>query len=557
MNSYNENLRSTAVALLQTEELNQKSMRAQREASMFSLYAASGARITAAGKFNHTADELNVQEDLKEQAIINNVISDNLLTSANIQKQSTAQSVTGVAICAANIQVAANAIVRLAADMGSVFSIVNAADFGSDMYMQSEEAYRLMNETAAAAERLSQQAMNASALTAEVSSATVAEKAKAVNTSIGNFLSVISNDYDVLAGIYTADNDALSGAGAAEKKAEAGMEINDSVFNAAQAAYMLNNKELNLDLNVPESKFTADSFTVVFDHYKNPFEKELEQKNSERKNSLQEINPVDNYYILLVKDSKKATFSFFNAEAVITGGSSRQLIRIPGAPGKHQVKKQIFMADTDDADGDPVSFGEKYVVFVLAVLTTNYKKSINNFDDYLSAPSAAFTLTKKLSGPSPKDIAVSAEMSLEFTLTEEKDNEVEYRCMLLPVEENLVKGIKSAKKTKPDFIFNRFLAEQVTSANYKTPLPAGLKKTADTKDPALVKITGTMKIDPATFTDVFGNLLVEEKNYIPVVLSYANVPPEKMNQYSNSLSAYTDTNSFKYIRKPSALSKKK
>ena len=77
----------------------------------------------------------------------------NLLYSASQQKSYTAQSVTNAAVCAANVQVAANAVLRLSSDMGSIYSMLSAADFGSEIYLQSRTAYSIMNETAYDAEK--------------------------------------------------------------------------------------------------------------------------------------------------------------------------------------------------------------------------------------------------------------------------------------------------------------------------------------------------------------------------------------------------------------------
>jgi hypothetical protein len=47
-------------------------------------------------------------------------------------------------------------------------------------------------------------------------------------------------------------------------------------------------------------------------------------------------------------------------------------------------------------------------------------------------------------------------------------------------------------------------------------------------------------------TDNFGNLLVKDKKYVPVVLSVLTGNEENANQYTNSLSSYQDTVAFVY-----------
>ena len=52
-----------------------------------------------------------------------------------------------------NIQIAINATVLLASDMGSIFSIINTADFGSKIYTEVKTTYKKMNEIAYDAEK--------------------------------------------------------------------------------------------------------------------------------------------------------------------------------------------------------------------------------------------------------------------------------------------------------------------------------------------------------------------------------------------------------------------
>ena len=101
-------------------------------------------------------------------------ISNNLLNSTTDANQYTAQALfLNIAVCAANVQDANIAITRLASDVGSIFSIVSAADLGSAIYNKTEYVYGVINETAYDAEAASQLAMDASADTSEVSASTV------------------------------------------------------------------------------------------------------------------------------------------------------------------------------------------------------------------------------------------------------------------------------------------------------------------------------------------------------------------------------------------------
>jgi hypothetical protein len=143
MNSYSENLHSSVLASLESQEMNQKKLDSQLNSSMFKLYYAESAEIVTNDKLLSVTKKYKQAQTVKEQAVKNKNISANITMSANQQNTYTAQSVTNLAVSASNIQIATNAIVRLASDMGSIFSIINAADYGTQIYQQSIEAYNL------------------------------------------------------------------------------------------------------------------------------------------------------------------------------------------------------------------------------------------------------------------------------------------------------------------------------------------------------------------------------------------------------------------------------
>lgn len=444
MNSYNENLHSTVVATLQVQELEVNNLKAALDSSMFTLYYAGGARISAAEELKKAQTDYDYEEKLKEQAVINNNISINLLTSANQEKQYVAQSVTNTSVAAANIQVAANAILKLAGNTGSIYSMIGAADFDTDIYLLSREAHRLMNQTAFDAERASQIGMESATLTAEVSAAAIADEAKATNSSVGALYKVISTNFDAITAVVATDNAVLTSASATEKQAEGNLKAINVEYFAASKAYYLDNRELNIDLRVPEKLITKDSYTVSFNYYTSPFGLPMLHNSVEKADDDTSGYPVSHYYILLVKDNQKSTFALSNAENIISNKDTSRYVVLPGkhTAGKIGENVKIFISEIKDSDGDKMVLGAEYVVFVMAELMTEYKKRINDFSDYLSAPSSTFALTNQLLSPLPADISVK-DLTLTFDVKEYQSYNVEYRCMFLPVSKRLVKGLLS------------------------------------------------------------------------------------------------------------------
>lgn len=471
MNTYNENLHSNVVSSLQDLELDMKSKKSALDASAFTLYYAEGARLTAVEKLDKDTVKYNAQEKIKKQAVINSNISINLLDSANQQKQFTGLAVTNSAVCASNIQIASNAIVKLASDIAGVFSILNAADYHSEIYRQGKEAYDLINMTAYDIEKVSQSAMEASKLMAEVTSSTVADEAKATNASMTTILNVANAAFDSLATVVNDDHKSISTASAAEKKAEGILEFRNAEYFSTKNAYQINNKELNLNLRVPKQGITNESYVVKFNYYHSPFTvhqstMDLKPKHHEKADIENKISPVKNYYIMLVKDSSKSTFSIAQAESITL--NPKQCIKLPGTHDKKDadvekrdgVEKKIYISDILDSDGDKMDLGVSYTVFVLTVFTEDYKKRINTFDDYLSAPSEVFVLTNKLGTAHNlrvPSVPNTQYQKLEFLVEENKDVlsdkiksfnkdaelkgiDVEYRCIFLPDNSEFIEG---------------------------------------------------------------------------------------------------------------------
>jgi len=441
MNSYNENLNSNVVATLQAQELEQDNMQAQLNAAMFTLYYAEGAKITALEKLDETNQMYRFQQQVKEKALDSNNTAVNVLASANQSQQYVGLSAGNVATAAANVQVASNAVVRLASDMGSILSILNASQFGSPIYNQAVEVNKLLNDTAYNAGVTSQLAMEGSLLTASVSAGTVADIAKSTAASVTQMLSAASIQFDNTAALVAGMNTALADSGSAEKKAQGDLEDINVEFYASQASYLSGTKQMNLNLQVkPDKNESNNKYKVSFEPYLNPFYLSAADNAelAEYRNS-----PVTDYYIMLVKEAKKTTFSSTTAENLLDG-NSRQSLNVKST--ETSVSKDILAGSLLDSDGDAMESGRNYVIFVWAKFNDGYRKTTGN-DGFLTAPSAPFALTNQLKSPKPKDIRVVAEnngQTLKFDVEPTKafkPEKVEYRCLFLPDNSDLIKGL--------------------------------------------------------------------------------------------------------------------
>ena len=642
MSSYNENLNASVVASLQAQELKLNNTQTLLNANMFTLYYAEDAKITAQEKLEQTEKSYSEQEIVNEEAVANNNIATNLLATANQEKEINLQSVSNTAVAAANVQIATNSILKLASDMGSIVSILNAADYGSQIYDQAIAVNQLMNDTAYNAEVTSQWAMDASSHTAEITAGTVAEIATKTATSITDLLTVLKSQLDATTSLQITENAALASAATAQKKAEGELIDSKVDYNAANASYIASNKELNLNLQVTNKCNTG--FTVQFSPYLNPF-----NNSSIEANFPYNISPVESYYVFVVKESEESTFSLSIAEGLID--NEKIAIPISEQPNPQLV---IERANYLDINGSKIALGENYVVFVMVQFTLNYKKSLNNFEDFLTAGSSSFILTNKLNSPTSGAITMSTNdvPTLAFNVTGNNSYPVAYRCMFLPdnselinaqfstskqlsLEEQIIEEIKKEienhethdknfdedleslstelnsliesqqkindeiktpetdadgtpaptkanadqnkqldKVTKkinalqaqiqeltanknsssnnedatlsnqnktptPGFYFNQLIAENVTDGNYTLPSQITSEGTATIVTLPLAENT----------TDNFGNPLIEGNSYVPVILTVATGSISIVKQYSNSLSDFRSTATFKYSLK--------
>ncbi|MEM0577640.1 hypothetical protein [Flavobacterium polysaccharolyticum] len=438
MSSYNENLNASVATSLQAQELKLSTTQAQLNAGMFTLYYAEDAKITAQEKLKKTEQKYADQETIKDEAVENNNLSTNVVATANQENQFNLQSVSNTAVAAANVQIATNAIVSLASDMGSIVSILNAADYGSQIYDQAVAVNKLMNDTAYNAEVASQLAMDASYRTAEVTASTVSDMATITGTSITDLVTVLNNQLGATTTLQVTENTAFTDAATAQKKAEGELIDANVEYDAAKENYLLSINELNLNLQI--TKKTNSDFTVQFDTYLNPFyNNNIEILVNGIITYPYNVNPVENYYIFVVKESEKSIFSIATAEGLI---NTPEIAYPIYDTNFETISETISINDIKDINNDPLSLGENYVVFVLAQFTIDYKKSLNNFEDYLTAASSSFVLTTPLNSPKTDSISVSflpqkdntanyTTQVLQFNLMEPNTVKVDYRCMFL------------------------------------------------------------------------------------------------------------------------------
>lgn len=486
MNTYNDNLRSIVFDSLQKQELDQKKLNAQLLASKIALYYSQGARINAQEKLEAARIDLGVKTSVQTQSVKNASLSTNLLASANQEKTYMDLSVTNTAICASNVQIAANAVLKLASDIGSINSILSAADYSQDIQKGAEDVKLLMDETAYAAELASFNAMETSEYVSGVSYKSVASHAKVTDESVKGFLEIADSEFAKISAVVEADNATVAKDGNQEKVCEGKLEDDNVDYNAAVSAYNSLNNELNLGLKVAKpiipspnlTVFSPDSFSVKFNSILSPFQKSTDDLSN---------YPVVSYFAILVKNSERSTFNLANADHLfenqVIGTTPYSCFPIPipqDSKGQSSISFDIEIPffNIVDSEGDTFNFGQDYVVFIYAQYNDTYKRKINDFDNFLTAPSEKFVATHQLAGPAAITVTTTGDSSVEKQPKGPKEKnskltvvgatntdpnglstvlnfsmpvnanypfKVEYRCMFLPVSASLTKGLLTQK----------------------------------------------------------------------------------------------------------------
>jgi hypothetical protein len=657
MSTYNNDLHTNLVATLQNQAQQIEQSKSQLTAATFTLHYAQAAITTAYEKLETAQNYLASKTLVKAETQHATSIATNILESATTSSACVKQSVSNAAVGAANVQIAANAVVRLASDIGEVFNILTNINADSDIFLQCKEVNLLMNSTAYNAELASQIAMEASMLASQVSAGDLLAKAKKTNDPMQNLLQEVNNNFTDAVQMVAEDNLKCSIAYVTEKNAEAAYE-NIAVQNkAVNDAYNFINDHSNLNLNAYPIKDNEGShFGVTFNIIHPPF---LEAYISDiQKNNLA-YYPVKDYYLFLVKDNHKSFFSTNDALNILANGEKQYIslsnflkqddtVAVKNTIALNFNYTKVLANDgseftLQDTDEDELHQGTKYVVFLLANFYEEYKKELNNFNDFLSAPSPAFCLTQVLAPVNAADISVEKNTSdtnktynynITFTIAEQPTYDVVYRCLLLPETYGTVKGllnnasaedvtievkeigdiatkydpkittleaalinssmlIENLKSQNPisdddatalnkqlsfyetaqheltlitlaksnaikkinvdhaskiNFFFNKVLAEQVPASNYIPAIKSiasptiGIDKTGQAKYP-IVKWEANIN---ASTTDIFGNKLVKNKAYIPVILSISAVEENNLPKFTNNWSGYENANSFEY-----------
>jgi hypothetical protein len=572
MDTYNESLKTTTSNILAALSAQQTQLQSAQITAEYSLYYAQGAELTARTALEGTElavieyDHISSQIQFNSNQVFNLVAS---LTQANVD---TTASVTNVATAAANVQIAANAISTLGADIGAALSIATTYINKTDSYNKIVEAAAFVNEVANSAQEIAFKLMEVSSHTSEIASSALLNQGTVTQTKIGAVATAVNTEFNKYLALATTENQTLAQACKQDRQKEGALLDANREVKAITNVYKNANCHLNLNLTV--AVISSKSIRAAFTALPNPLPTFYAPPASDIK--IPDAKP--NYYLFLVPEQAQTLLSVDLVEQMFAHRDDPELkgtfysVTASKDPDGKCVSDHSNVIDLSlDVYGTKVEAGKNYVAFIYSELSPEYKRYVNNYSDLVSAPSQFFTPATLL--PSAKhfsekggtsltlpdilfeiDLKSASAADIAAIMAAEKAKTLEYRCILVETD-NLVTTLKAdlnllscpesdyyktaggsavgplAVKISLPIYFNLAIAEQVAPINYTLAVlvsgTGSIKQQAaesdesDTcVDPAKPPSTQSWEVKFTTgTTDNFGNLIRPGVHYKPYILA--------------------------------------
>lgn len=520
MTTFSEDLKVIVDEILGANRLRQEQAESGKRLGQFDLYHAQGARLKAQDNLKTAKKRFKMARLINSQGIENSGIAADLAGNTAGLASDVEASISEAASAAADAQVAATTIAKLASDIAAAFNIVSAADYGSDIYDMAKSVNERLQRTAYQAEYVSQLAMEASGETAEMTSSEILKEAREVNSQIGGILKSTTADLDRIGKARNRYRQALAAACQQERTAQGDLAFLIAKYEAATSSLESNSQLLNYSLaaSSPPSSDKGFSVRVSFEAYKFPFSRKEQESERGTADSAQTFGPIQ-YYAVIVKAENASKFSLRRAEDNFVDHKNRYY---PVNPSTHKAPfnslSQTSKRTLLDSDGHEVTLGTTYVVFLYIELPQDFKKSMGNFNDLLSAPSSKFTPRDLLPAPNDFDLKKDSKgnvESLSFIMSDVPLG-TEYRCIFVAAHTDHL-GID----------FNLPLAEQLSAGQYTQAMRQDKAQAGEAE--YQVKLL-------ASTADNFGNLLAKGETYFVIILASMQADNIHYARYQNAIS---------------------
>ena len=549
MNTYRDNLRETikdTLADIRTEKEQQRTLVNIAEDDLF---FAEGTQSIASNRWEDIKSQYKKIHAISVQGVACGDQSGNLTNTAGLAAENVAKLVSNTATAANNVQVAANAIAKLAASMGSAKNISFATMQGSNVDDQVKKAEQHIKISAYLAEKMTIDAMQSTSNAAQIMTPKVFEDVKVVNEKFAEVELSAQTRLETVTDTMKTTQQTLSKSNTELIVAKGRLKAADKIYGGTVSSLTNCNDTLNFNLSI--SDFDDMSAKVCFDAF-------LPKEGKE--------DDGNKYFIFVAKADLKETITYEFADNNFHRYSTERFIAVKNIPrGKRNGSEAPFSRVINfteegcnlDVDGDKIERGTPYVLFIFMQINDKYKRRINNFNDKISTQSDEFVLTTKLANAHFISLKTN---KLTFELPSDPDKEadtsgkakedIELRLMFLPVKGEDHSGCYKVPNDKPADWFTVEIAEQVSQSNYQLMIKGGdgAEKAGASKSKAKSATSHGAKstvtsvdnyyvcdVDVAQ-TDVFGSLMSQRRKYIPVVLTTIDSASLDVSEYASALS---------------------
>ncbi len=348
-------------------------------------------------EYNEVAKNSITKEAIIKKTIECKQAGHNVLNIITHLKECSNQTITQASVNAGHMARASHGILLITSDMGSMYSIMQASEFGSELFILTQDVFKKTEDIAMLSEKASQLAMEIAADTAGVAATALLDKATYSYSLLDSLLKKLNDSYQEAKAEWDTKADTLAENKNTEILAEGSLKKIIAVKEAVNETYAVTNTFLNQQLQV---KVTGTDILISFNTIQAPFK---EEKTEQVSTNI--LYPVKDYFLFFVKDSKKGLFDLNHAESIVANEKANQYIQInPKLAGKTiKTDKKLITCTINtgnlkykDNDGAAIETNTHYVVFLMAVYEEKYQRYINQYGAYLSAPSLPFYIAPKL-----------------------------------------------------------------------------------------------------------------------------------------------------------------
>ena len=267
MNTYRDNLRDSVVKSLIDISSEQAKRSNEKKIAEQDLYYAIGSQTIAQAKFGEVDGQYDKELIVSEQGDACGNRANNLLNTATTAADGGAKLINNSATVAQNVQVAANAISKLAAKMGSATSIAFATVQGTDLDDKVNTANTQIRRMASAAEQAALCAMQASSEAAQIIAPQVLAETISTQAKFNEIQQKTASGLAKLTEDRTTAQQSLTQALSQVITHDGKCQDVTQLVEATKRSYASSNKNLNYNLQVNADSAGLYKVEVSFDNF--------------------------------------------------------------------------------------------------------------------------------------------------------------------------------------------------------------------------------------------------------------------------------------------------